>query len=56
MWLILTSYSQPQTNAEYLISGTKSYVTTLTHESKGIIILITSWLTSNYLYPFILPQ
>jgi hypothetical protein len=56
MCLSVTSYAKPQTNTEYLTSGTKAPVTNLTHESIGLIILITSWLTSNYLYLFILPQ
>jgi hypothetical protein len=51
-WLCVTSYSQPQTNKEYIISGTNSPVTNLTHDPIGLIILITSWLTSNYFLSF----
>jgi hypothetical protein len=58
MWLCVMIHSQPQTNAAYLIAGTKSPVTNLTHEPIGLIMLITLWLTSYYIYIyiFILPQ
>jgi hypothetical protein len=56
MWLSVTSYSQPQTNTEYLTGGTEASVTNLTHDPIGLVILITSWLPSNYFYLLILPQ
>jgi hypothetical protein len=49
IFTLLRPYSQPQTNTEYLIAGTKSPVTNLTYEPIGRIILITAWLKSNYL-------
>jgi hypothetical protein len=49
MWLIVTSYSQPQINTEIICNQ-------LTNESIGLIILITSLLTTKYKLLHILPQ
>jgi hypothetical protein len=54
--LIVTSYYQPQTSPEYLITGTKVPVKNLTHDSIGLIILTISWLTTKYKNLLILPQ